>query len=77
MGGLVTKWTPTKCGPNIAPRRRTLSHSGLLTKCGREFFAPCGGLCHAADSNQMWSIMFVVERIIHHSQSGANKTSIP
>ena len=40
MGGLVTKWTPTKCGPNIAPRRRTLSHSGLLTKCGREFLPP-------------------------------------
>jgi hypothetical protein len=49
----VTQQTLTKCGPNCAPHRRTLSRSGLQPNAA-QIVPLIGGLCHAADFNQMW-----------------------
>jgi hypothetical protein len=49
----VTQWTLTKCGPKCAPHRRTLSCSGLQPNMVQNV-PLIGGLCHAADSDQMW-----------------------
>ncbi len=52
----VTQRTLTKCGPNCAPHRRTLSCSRLQPNVAQ--IAPLvRGLCHTADFNQMWSKM--------------------
>jgi hypothetical protein len=58
----VAQQTLTKCGPNIAPHRKTLSHSGLRPNVVMNC-APRGGLCHAAESDQMWSMMFVINQM--------------
>jgi hypothetical protein len=50
----VAQQTPTKCGPKVAPRRRTLSHSGLRLNVVQKL-SLIGGLCHTADFDQMWS----------------------
>jgi hypothetical protein len=50
----VAQRTPTKCGPKIAPHRRTLSHSGLRPNVVQKL-PLIGGLCRTADSDQMWS----------------------
>jgi hypothetical protein len=52
----VTQRTLTKCGPKCAPRWRTLSHSGLQPNVAQNV-PLVGGLCHAADFNQMWPKM--------------------
>jgi hypothetical protein len=49
----VTQRTLTKCGPNCAPHRRTLSCSGLRPNVA-QIVPLIGGLCHAADFDQMW-----------------------
>ena len=53
----VTQRTSTKCGPKIAPRRRTLSHSGLRPNVVQKL-PLVGGLCHTADFDQMWSRIY-------------------
>ncbi len=50
----VTQWTLTKCVPKCAPRQRTLSCSGLRLNVARNV-PLIGGLCLAADFDQMWS----------------------
>jgi hypothetical protein len=50
----VTQRTSTKCGPNCAPRQRTLSRSGLQPNVVQNV-PLIGGLCLTADFNQMWS----------------------
>ncbi len=50
----VTQLTLAKCGPNCAPRWRTLSCSGLLPNVFRNV-PLVGGLCLTADFAQMWS----------------------
>ncbi len=50
----VTQRTSTKCGLNCAPHWRTLSHSRLWPNVA-QILPLVGGLCHAADFNQMWS----------------------
>jgi hypothetical protein len=52
----VTQRTSTKCGPNCAPHQRTLSHSRLQPNVTR-IVPLIGGLCHAADFDQMWPKM--------------------
>jgi hypothetical protein len=52
----VTQRTSTKCVPNCAPHRRTLSSSGFQPNVA-QIVPLVGGLCHAADFNQMWSKM--------------------
>jgi hypothetical protein len=49
----VTQRTSTKCGPKCAPHRRTLSHSWLWPNLAQNV-PLVGGLCHAADFDQMW-----------------------
>jgi hypothetical protein len=49
----VTQQTLTKCGPKCAPHWMTLSHSGLQPNVTQNV-PLVGGLCHAADFNQMW-----------------------
>jgi hypothetical protein len=49
----VTQLTSSKCGPNCAPHQRTLSRSGLQPNVAR-IVPLIGGLCHAADFDQMW-----------------------
>jgi hypothetical protein len=50
----VTQWTSSKCGPNCAPRWRTLSCSGLQLNVA-QIVPLIGGLYHAAEFDQMWS----------------------
>jgi hypothetical protein len=52
----VTQQTLTKCGPNCAPHWRTLSRSGLRLNVA-QIVPLIGGLCHAADFDQMWPKM--------------------
>jgi hypothetical protein len=52
----VMQQTSTKCGPNFAPCQRTLSRSGLQPNVA-QIVPLVGGLCHAADFDQMWSKM--------------------
>ncbi len=52
----VTKRTSTKCGPKCAPHWRTLSCSGLQPNVAQSV-PLIGGLCHAADFDQMWPKM--------------------
>jgi hypothetical protein len=52
----VSLQTLTKCGPNCAPHPRTLSRSGLQPNVV-QIVPFIGGLCHAADLDQMWSKM--------------------
>ncbi len=52
----VMQRTLTKCGPNCAPHRKTLSRSGLLPNVA-QIVPLVGGLCHAANFDQMWSKM--------------------
>ena len=50
---VVTQQTMAKCGKNNdAPRRRTLSHCGLLPNVAQNV-PHVGGLCHGADFNKM------------------------
>ncbi len=49
----VSLRTLTKCGPNCAPHWRTLSYSGLWPNVA-QIVPLIGGLCHAADFDQMW-----------------------
>ncbi len=59
---VAKKWCPssedfvslTKCGPNCAPRWRTLSRSGLQPNVVQSV-PLVGGLCLTADFDQMWS----------------------
>ncbi len=52
----VTQRTLTKCGPKCAPRRRTLSRSGLRPNVAQN--VPfVGGLCHAVDFDHIWPEM--------------------
>ncbi len=53
-GDFVTQRTLTKYGPKCAPHWRTLSHCRLWPDVV-QICAPCQGLCHAADFDQMWS----------------------
>ena len=63
----VAQRTSTKCGPKIAPRRRTLSHSGLRPNVVPKL-PLVGGLCHTADFDQMWSKKLpLVRRTLSHS----------
>ncbi len=63
----VMKRTSTKCGPKCAPHWRTLSRSGLQPNVAQSV-PLIGGLCHAADFDQMWPTMsplledFVMQR---------------
>ncbi len=50
------QWTLTKCGPKCAPLWRTLSCSGLQPNVAQNV-PLIGGLCHAADFDQMWPEM--------------------
>ncbi len=50
----IMQRTLTKCGPKCAPHQRTLSRSGLWPNVVRNV-PLVGGLCHAADFDQMWS----------------------
>ncbi len=52
----VTQRTLNKCGPKCAPHRRTLSRSGLQPNVAQNV-PLIGGLCHAADFDQMWPKM--------------------
>jgi hypothetical protein len=52
----VTQQTSTKCGPNCTPHWRTLSRSRLQPNVA-QIVLLVGGLCHAADFDQMWSKM--------------------
>jgi hypothetical protein len=58
-----------KCGPKCAPHRRTLSCSGLQPNVAQNV-PLIGGLCHAADFDQMWPKMcplledFVTQRTL-------------
>ncbi len=52
----VTQQTLIKCGPKCAPHRRTLSRSGLWPNVAQNV-PLIGGLCLAADFNQMWPKM--------------------
>ncbi len=52
----VSLQTLTKCGPNFAPHWRTLSRRGLWPNVVH-IVPLVGGLCHAADFDQMWSKM--------------------
>jgi hypothetical protein len=52
----VTQRTLTKCGPKCAPWWRTLPHSRLQPNVPQNVFL-VGGLCHAADFDQMWPKM--------------------
>jgi hypothetical protein len=52
----VMQRTSTKCGPKYAPHWRTLSCSGLQPNV-IQIVPLIGGLCHAADFDQMWSKM--------------------
>ncbi len=52
----VSLRTLTKCGQNCAPHWRTLSCSGLWPNVA-QIVLLVGGLCHAADLDQMWSKM--------------------
>ncbi len=52
----VMQRTLTKCGPKCAPHWRTLSCSGLWPNMAQNL-PLIGGLCHAADFDQMWSKM--------------------
>jgi hypothetical protein len=49
----VSLRTSTKCGPKCAPHQRTLSCSGLQPNVAQNV-PLIGGLCHAADLDQMW-----------------------
>ncbi len=49
----VMQRTLTKCGPNYAPHWRTLSRSRLWPNMA-QIVPLIGGLCHAADFDQMW-----------------------
>jgi hypothetical protein len=49
----VSLRTLTKYGPKCAPHRRTLSRSGLQPNVPQNV-PLIGGLCHAADFDQMW-----------------------
>ncbi len=49
----VSLRTLTKCSPNCDPHQRTLSRSGLQPNVA-QIVPLIGGLCHAADFNQMW-----------------------
>ncbi len=49
----VTQWSSTKCGPSCAPHWRTLSPSVLQPNVA-QIVPLIGGLCHAADFDQMW-----------------------
>jgi hypothetical protein len=51
-----THWTSTKCGPKCVSRRRTLSCSRLQPNVAQNV-PLVGGLCHAADFDQMWPNM--------------------
>ncbi len=52
---VVTQQTMAKCGKkNDAPHRRTLSHCGLWPNV-IQIVPLIGGLCHAANFDQMWS----------------------
>ncbi len=50
----VMQRTLTKCGPNCAPCRRTLSRSGFQPNVVQNV-PLVGGLCLTADFDQMWS----------------------
>ncbi len=52
----VTQQTIAKCGPKCAPHWRTLSCSGLQPNVAQNV-ALVGGLCHAANFDQMWPKM--------------------
>jgi hypothetical protein len=52
----VTQQTLIKCGPKCASHWRTLSCSGLRPNVAQNV-PLIGGLCHAADFNQMWPKM--------------------
>ncbi len=52
----VMQRTLTICGPNCSPHWRTLSRSGLWSN-EAQIVPLVGGLCHAADFDQMWSKM--------------------
>ncbi len=52
----VTQRTLTECGPKCAPHQRTLSRSRLWPNVAQNV-PLVGGLCHAADSDQMWPKM--------------------
>jgi hypothetical protein len=49
----VMQQTSTKCGPKCAPSWRTLSCSRLQPNVAQNVLLS-GGLCHAADFDQMW-----------------------
>jgi hypothetical protein len=49
----ITQQTLTKCGPKCARHWRTLSCSGLQPNVAQNV-PLIGGLCHAADFDQMW-----------------------
>ncbi len=72
----VTQQTLTKCGPKCVPHRRTLSRSGLWQNMA-QIVPFVGGLCHAADFDQMWSKMcplsedFVMQRTL--TKRGPNR----
>ncbi len=53
MEDIVSLRTLTKCGPKCAPHWRTLSRRGLQPNVAQNV-PLVGGLCHAADFNQMW-----------------------
>jgi hypothetical protein len=52
----VMQRTSAKCGPKCAPHWRTLSCSGLQPNVAQNV-PLIGGLCHAADFDQMWPKM--------------------
>jgi hypothetical protein len=52
----VMQWTSTKCGPKCFPHQRTLSCSGLQPNVAKTV-PLVGGLCRAADFDQIWPKM--------------------
>jgi hypothetical protein len=68
----VMQRTSTKCGPNICPSSEDFVSQRTLTKCGREF-CPTWRTCHAADSDQMWSIKCDDQTSLREQEAGTKK----